>query len=147
MFALIVLSLITTASVAFYAELGSPRLSSLIKEDYKTNNEIKNSRIPTEIRTLILERLPIFLHEHTHSRPRVPYSWLNSDSNFVVKAFGKLSVTKSLNYNGASLFRSQDAFAAAKRIGYGPIQLWLSGSAQVDMYECVVSLWPKGQPY
>src|SRR5262245_58045122 len=98
---------------------------------------MKNSDVSMKIRSLILERLPLFLHEHTHSRTRVPYSWLNDgkQSNFIVKAFGKLSVTKSLNYAGASLSRSQDASAAAKRIGHGPIQLWLAGNSQVDMYE------------
>jgi hypothetical protein len=98
---------------------------------------MKNSHVPIEIRSLILERLPLFLHEHTHSRTRVPYSWLNDSkqSNFVVKAFGKLSVTKSLSYGGVSLSRSQDASAAAKRAGHGPIQLWLAGNSQVDMYE------------
>jgi Protein of unknown function (DUF3684) len=119
----------------FYTELGSRRLTSLIREDYKTASEIKNSKVATETRSLILERLPLFLHEHTHSRPRISYSWLTEEKNFLVKTFGKLTVTKSLNYGDVRLSRGQDSSAAARRLGYGPIELWLAGHSQVDMYE------------
>jgi hypothetical protein len=119
----------------FYAKLGCRRLSSLVKEDYKTSGEVKNSSMAAETRALILQRLPLFLHEHTHARTRVSYSWLNSDINFVVKTFGKLSVNKSLNFGHLRLSRSQDASAVAKRLGHGAIQLWLAGNAAVDMYE------------
>lgn len=123
-------------SIDFYSELGSPRLSSLIREDYKTSAEIRDSKLSNEIRTLILERLPLFLHEHTHARPRIQYNWLNNEKNFVVRTYGKLTVTKNLNFGATRLFRSQDASAAAKRNAYGgSIELWLAGNAQVDMYE------------
>ena len=87
------------------------------------------------MRALVLERLPLFLHEHTHARPRVQYSWLNKEKNFVVRTFGKLIVTKSLHFGTVRLSRNQDASAATKRNNWGPIELWLAGNAQVDMYE------------
>ena len=120
---------------AFYAELGCRRLSALMKEDYKTAAEVKNSKLAVETRSLILQRLPLFLHEHTHSRARLPYSWLNDESNFIVKTFGRVSVTKSLVLGDARLSRSIDASAVAKRVGYGPIQVWLAAGSPVDMYE------------
>lgn len=122
-------------SAGFYTELGSRRLSLLIREDYKTSSEIKISKTASDTRSLILERLPLFLHEHTHSRARVPYSWLIVEKNFIVKAYGKLTITKSLNFEDLHLSRSQDASAAARRLGQGPIELWLAGHSQVDMYE------------
>lgn len=122
-------------SLAFYVELGSRRLGTLIQEDYKTSSEVKMSKVAADTRSLILERLPLFLHEHTHSRPRISYSWLTDEKNFIVKTFGKLKVTKSLNYGDVRLSRDQDASAAAKQRGYGPIELWLAGHSQVDMYE------------
>jgi len=121
--------------VGFYKGLGSRQLSSLVKEDYKTSVELRESKTAAETRSLILERLPLFLHEHTHARTRVSFAWLNSGNNFVVKTFGKLSVTKTLNYGDIRLSKIQDASAVAKRIGYGPIQLWIAGNAQLDMYE------------
>lgn len=121
--------------LAFYVELGSRRLSALVKEDYQTSQELSMSKTALETRSLILERLPLFLHEHSHSRTKVSYSWLNSGNNLVVKSFGKLSVTKSLSFGEIRLSRKQDASAVAKRFGSGPIQLWLAGNAQIDMYE------------
>ena len=82
-----------------------------------------------------MQRLPLFLHEHTHSPPRVSYNWLKEEKNFVVRTFGKLTVTKSLSFGDARLSRGQEASAVARRVGYGAIELWLAGHTQVDMYE------------
>jgi hypothetical protein len=88
-----------------------------------------------EVRSLILERLPLFLHEHTHARTRVTFGWLNAGDHFAVKMFGKLTVTKTLSFGDVRLSRTQDASAVAKRVGYGAIHLWLAANAQLDMYE------------
>ncbi|EGO23675.1 hypothetical protein SERLADRAFT_416062 [Serpula lacrymans var. lacrymans S7.9] len=117
---------------------GSKHLSATICEEYKTTSEIKNSKIATDVRSLILERLPLFLHVHTYTRTRISLGWLNNDKNFLVKIFGKLTVAKGLNFGEVRLTRTQDASAAAQRRGYGPIKLWLSGNSQVDMYEYVL---------
>ncbi|KAH7915898.1 hypothetical protein BJ138DRAFT_824538 [Hygrophoropsis aurantiaca] len=125
----------------FYAMLGSKRLSTAIREDYKTTSEVKNSKTAVDTRTLLLERLPLFLHEHTHARTRVSLTWLANENNFKVKTFGKLTVVKSLEFGEVNLTRSQDASAAAKRLrNNGPIELWLAGNGQVDMYEVATSL-------
>ena len=116
-------------------ELGSRRLSTLVKEDYKTSAEVKGSKVASDTRGLILQRLPLFLHEHTHSSPRVSYNWLRDEKNFVVRTFDKLTVTKSLSFGDARLSRGQEASAVARRVGYGAIELWLAGHTQVDMYE------------
>jgi hypothetical protein len=119
----------------FYVALGSKRLSNIIKEDYKVNSEMKHSKSAADARALLLERLPLFLHEHTHTRTKVTLSWLSDEQNFKVRVFGRLTVVKSLSLGDNTLKREQDASAAAKRVGHGPIELWLSGSTQVDMYE------------
>lgn len=106
-----------------------------MKEDYRVNSEIKHSKSATDARALLLERLPLFLHEHTHTRTKVSLSWLSNQENFKVRVFGKLTVVKSLSFGDNTLKKEQDASAAAKRSGHGPIELWLSGSTQVDMYE------------
>ena len=119
----------------FYSELGSPRLTTLVREDYKTSAEIKDAKLARDVRALILERLPLFLHEHTHVRSKVQYSWLNNERSFVVRTFGKLTVTKHLNFGATRISRNQDASATAKKAAFGPVELWLAGNAQVDMYE------------
>ncbi|KAG6908391.1 hypothetical protein DXG01_004820 [Tephrocybe rancida] len=126
---------------AFYSQLGSRRLSSLVKEEYHPSAEIKQPKVAAETRALILERLPLFLHEHTHARTRVSYTWLTSPVNFVVKTYGKLSVKKSLTFGDLRLVQQQDASAVASRTGNtGPINLWIAGNAQIDMYEVAISL-------
>ncbi len=119
----------------FYLELGCKRLSTMVREEHNTSSEVIGSRKAAETRALILERLPLFLHEHTHTKTRVSHSWLSSTSNFVVKTYGKLTVTKTLQFGDERASKSQDASAAARRLGRGPIELWLAGNDQVDMYE------------
>ncbi|KAL5514880.1 hypothetical protein ACEPAG_2196 [Sanghuangporus baumii] len=125
---------------SFYVELGSPRLTVLVREDYKTSAEIRDSKLAKDVRALVLERLPLFLHEHTHARPKIQYSWLNNEKNFVVRTFGKLTVTKYLSFGSTRISRSQDASASAKKGAFGPIELWIAGNAQIDMYEVAISL-------
>ncbi|KNZ80421.1 Sacsin [Termitomyces sp. J132] len=126
---------------AFYTQLGSRRLSSLVKEEYQSSAEIKQSKIAAETRALILERLPLFLHEHSHARTRVSYTWLTSQVNFAVKTFGRLFVKKTLTFGDIRLSRQQEASAVATRAGNtGPIHLWIAGNTQIDMYEVATSL-------
>jgi hypothetical protein len=118
-----------------YLFLGSPRLSSLVKEHYRTSGEVPYSQIGVETRHLILERLPLFLHEYPQSSTKVSLNWLNKERNFIIKVFGKLLVTKSLHHGDICDSRSHEASAVAKREGNGPIELWLAGNKQANMYE------------
>ncbi|KAH9171880.1 hypothetical protein EDB89DRAFT_2070434 [Lactarius sanguifluus] len=122
-----------------YLFLGSPRLSSLVRDDYKTTVEILSSRVGFEIRHLISERLPLFLHEHPQSCTRVSFDWHNEENNSIVKVFGKLLVTKALQHGDVRHSESPEASAVAKRDSRGPIELWLAGNTQVDMYEVSTS--------
>ncbi|KAG7090828.1 hypothetical protein E1B28_009910 [Marasmius oreades] len=123
----------------FYIALGSRRLTSLVKEDPRHSEEIKNSKQATEIRNLILERLPLFLHEHTHAKTRHSYSWLKMPNHFVVKTFGKVSITKSLSYAGMELSSTQEASAVSHQSTGGRVELWIAGHTQIDMYEVATS--------
>lgn len=129
------LSCVSYLLLELYLFLGSPRLSSLVREDYRTSGELSHSRIGPDTRHLILERLPLFLHELPQSRTKVTFNWLNEDKNFVVKVFGRLSITKSLHHGDIRHSESHEASAVAKREGRGPIELWLAGNTQVEMYE------------
>ena len=93
-----------------YHYLGSPRLSSLVKEDYRTSGEVPHSKIGAQTGRLILERLPLFLRDHPQSRTKVTLNWLNEGNNFIVKVFGKLLVTKSLQYGNTRDSKSLEAY-------------------------------------
>jgi Protein of unknown function (DUF3684) len=118
-----------------YRFLGSPPLSSLVKEEYKTSGENPSSPIGAKTRHLILERLPLFLHEHPQSRTKITFGWLNQEKNFIVRVFGRLSITKSLNHGKIRCSESHEASAVANQDRKGPIELWLAENTQVDMYE------------
>ncbi len=110
-------------------------LSSLVKEYYRTSGEAPYSTIGADVGHLILERLPLFLHEHPQSGITVSLNWLNKEKNFIVRVFGKLLVTKSLHHGDIRDSRSHEASAVAKREGKGSIELWLAGNKQVNMYK------------
>lgn len=96
---------------------------------------MKNTNLATDTRALILERLPLFLHEHHHSQTQVSYKWLNEDGHFMVRTFGRIIVTKTLKCSDVSLSRDLEASAVAERLSNGRIQLLLAANSQVDMYE------------
>jgi hypothetical protein len=106
-----------------------------VREDYQVTAEIIQSKRASDIHELVLERLPLFLYEHTHSRTKVSINWLSNPSNFIVKTFGKIAVSRQLHFSDLRLSKSHEVSAVAKRQGSGPIQLWVAGNSQVDMYE------------
>ena len=118
-----------------YSLLGSPNLSSLVREDYKTSRELPDSKIGAEIKHLILERLPLFLHKQSPSRTKLESDWLDNEKNFIVKVFERISVTKSLHHGDIHESTNHDASAIAKREGSGPIELLLAGKKQLEMHE------------
>ncbi|KAF5351976.1 hypothetical protein D9756_007388 [Leucocoprinus leucothites] len=125
---------------AFYMELGSRRLSSLVKEEYLLGVEVRNSKRASTTRSLILERLPIFLHEHNHARMKISLDWLQVEANFQVKAYGQIKVKKTLSYGKLHLERKQEASAVAKRGVSKRIELMLADNAEIDMYEVAMCL-------
>ena len=64
----------------FYASLGSYRLSALVKEEYSPIGAVKNEALASDIRKLVLERLPLFLHERTQTRILLTPEWLSKPS-------------------------------------------------------------------
>lgn len=95
---------------------------------------IQNEHQTTELRLRVLTRLPLFLHEHGHSRSAVEYSWLEKEGNFLVKVAQRIQLTKQLKFHHVNTSRHLDASAAVARgPRNGPITLWIAGD--VDMYE------------
>ena len=106
-----------------------------MREDYRTSRELPDSEIAVEIRHLILDRLPLFLYKQSTSRTKLSSDWLNNKNNFIVKAFEKISVIKSLHHGDIHESTSYDTYAIAKQEGSGPIELLLAGEEQLEMHE------------
>jgi len=92
-----------------------------------------------EVQSLILQRLPLFLHEHTKPTTQVSDMWIN-ENNFIVRMFGKVTVTRRLSFAGSQLSRSVEASAVARQGGRNVVELCLSCDIEVDMYEVATSL-------
>ncbi|KAG6370190.1 hypothetical protein JVT61DRAFT_12338 [Boletus reticuloceps] len=76
-----------------------------------------------------------------HARTKVSLSWLSGVHNFEVKVLAELVVvSQTLDVGSGKTTRTLDASAAVKRVGSGPIELWLSYIAQVDTYGVATSL-------
>ncbi|RXW23364.1 hypothetical protein EST38_g2483 [Candolleomyces aberdarensis] len=124
-----------------YQSLGSRKLSMHVEEEYQCTAEIPHSKKAMEVRELVLERLPLFLYEHTHSsKTRISMSWLSSGQNFIAKTFGKISVVTQLRFADQRISKSRETSAIARRVKSGPIQLWIAGNSQTDMYDVATSL-------
>ncbi|CAE6384073.1 unnamed protein product [Rhizoctonia solani] len=125
----------------FYEGLGSKRLSALVHEEYKsTPSQNRTTKRAQDTRSLVLERLPLFLHEHTHVKSKIKPEWLAQGENFQVVMVNKLQLTRHLSH-GRGYSATQEASAAAKREGMrGPVILWLAENSQTDLYEVANSL-------
>ena len=117
-----------------YSLLGSPKLSSLVREDYRTSGDLPNSKIGTKIRDLILERLPLFLLKQP-KRTKLSYDWMSNKNNFIVEVFEKISVIKILHHGDIHESSSYDTSVISKREGSGPIKLLLAENKQLKMHE------------
>ncbi|TCD69784.1 hypothetical protein EIP91_006320 [Steccherinum ochraceum] len=62
------------------------------------------------------------------------------DDLLEVRAFGKITVIKSLNFGQVASTKNQDSSAVAMREGRGPIQLWLADNDVLDLYEVSTSM-------
>jgi hypothetical protein len=122
-------------ALRFYMARGSPRLSTLIKQDYKPIGIAKDQSYAAELKTLVLSRLSLFLYEHGAQRgTKVDYDWLSKEGNFIVEGAARIQLTKHISWHGINASRSIDASAAALRAPRnGAITLWIAGD--VDMYE------------
>lgn len=74
------------------------------------------------------------MHDHPHTR--IGYSWLSVKENFIIRTFGKLTVTMTLEFGDVHEKRDQDASAHAKWHSAGkPVELWLGRHDDDTMFE------------
>ncbi|KAH6912025.1 hypothetical protein BKA70DRAFT_1266286 [Coprinopsis sp. MPI-PUGE-AT-0042] len=124
----------------FYFHLGSRKLSKSVQSKCHTSGEIINSEEADAIRNLVLERLPLFLHENTLAKPTLAAQW---DRKFVVRAFQTLEITKTLQIgsNITKPWPSKRAAKSAAAIRINEIlELRICTKAAVDFYEVAQSI-------
>ena len=127
-------------TLAFYESLGCELLSDVVEEEYEWTGETPSSEIARKVRSLVLERLPLFLHENTHQTTLFSFKWLNNDENFIVQSAEKVTITRSIDFAGAKLSISDGVSAIAMREDEGSVELWVADDAEADMYDVAYSL-------
>ena len=131
---------LTLETVAFYESLGCELLSDLVQEEYKWTGETPWNGIALKVRSLVLERLPLFLHENTHQTTLFSLKWLNNDENFIVQSAEKVMITRSIDFAGAKLSLCDEVSAIAAREDEGRVELWVTDDVEADMYDVAYSL-------
>ena len=118
----------------FYSSMGCSRLSTVIDERYEDSLQIPDTETCSQVQSLILRRLPLFLQKCSHSvddETRIP-----RPNNFSVVFCDRLLVHKTLTIGDDKTPRKQDLWATTKYIkDEGRIELWLSRHIERDMYE------------
>ncbi|KAG8964408.1 hypothetical protein FRC03_001809 [Tulasnella sp. 419] len=128
---------------AFYQKLGSPRITSLVKEEYQPLEiEECESKSAAETRNLIIERFPLLLHNR-NTRASVKPVWLSQDNNFTVRNCQKIELKRTLTILGESISKTQEVSATVIFTGTGETsraRLYLSEDDQLDMFEVANSM-------
>ncbi|KAF9506993.1 hypothetical protein BS47DRAFT_1366980 [Hydnum rufescens UP504] len=119
----------------FYANLGAPPLSTVVQEECISSADAKSQKLALDTRALVLERLPLFLHDQRGHRTTFKFDWLNQDDNFKVKTVGKLLISSELVFGGKKIAKSRPASAGAKKDERGSLVLYLAENDRLDYYE------------
>lgn len=69
----------------FYRLFGSAPISTLIEETINASGD-GNAATASQIRELVLERLPLFLHDRGAGKPTAfKFTWFRTPGNFIVR--------------------------------------------------------------
>lgn len=131
-----------------YESVGSGYLSAHIKYNVKPSNEQPRWARCEEVRTAILEKLPIFMHEFDEQRLKQGSAHRKWDekARFIVKGCGDLKVDKRLDSHyriSPEHQRESYEFHVSAEItteDSGRVVLWLKKTDNLDMYDVAVAL-------
>ncbi|KAF8318815.1 uncharacterized protein EI90DRAFT_2978708 [Cantharellus anzutake] len=125
---------------AMYKELGVSLLSASVKEEMNAvGGGVKSTRAQ-EIRNLVLERLPLFLHDQKGPSLVIKFDWLKQSLNFQVEPVRLLKIKGTLSLSGSAYQKVRTASAGAKRPKNGPVILYLADNVELDYYELAHAL-------
>jgi len=84
-------SALTMESSQFYRLFGSSPISTLVQETLSTSGD-GNRATATHIRQLVLERLPLFLHDRVGKPTAFKFTWFKAPGNFIVRVMRELVI-------------------------------------------------------
>jgi hypothetical protein len=120
----------------FYSRLGSPQLSALVKEEYKVGGiPTGNTQTATALRSLVLERLTLFLSERNRSSSDLTLEHLKKEGNFQVLETASVSLKRTFKQGQLERSNVQQISAAVLKGRGNVVNLYISRSVELDMYE------------
>lgn len=120
----------------FYSRLGSPLLSTLVKEEYKVAGiPQSNTERARGLRHLVLERLALFLSERNRSSSDLTLEHLKQEGNFQVLETQSVNLRRTFKHGQMERTNLQEISAAAIKARGNVVSLYLSRSVELDMYE------------
>lgn len=127
-----------------YAQLGSPKLSSLVEERYQTAGAVtSDSKRVNEVKGLVLERTPLFLFETRQSGNRSEIrrdaEWLKTALDVVEVGGDGLRLSRVLRFMGQQEQNVQRSSAMAQAEGRR-VRLFIAANMSVDWFEVAAAL-------
>ncbi|CAO1635090.1 unnamed protein product [Sympodiomycopsis kandeliae] len=127
-----------------YAQLGSPRLTSLVEERYGIAGQlVPDSRRSSEVKNRILERTPLFLFETRQSGNksdiRRDADWLKGTLDVIEVSGEGLRLSRVLTFNGQRHEDVQRSSAMASMDGRR-LKLYIAGNMDIDWFEVAAAL-------
>lgn len=124
----------------FYMKLGSQTLTSLIKEEYRSSGTPILNASAASLRKLVLERLALFYSDRTRSNAEVGLDWLKKDKNFAVYQVSSINLKRTLKQGLMERANTQAVSACVLKGRGGLVNLYISQSVELDMFEYVFAL-------
>ncbi|KDN42420.1 hypothetical protein K437DRAFT_257910 [Tilletiaria anomala UBC 951] len=126
-----------------YGQLGSPRLSRLIEERFATAGRVMTgTNLATEVKTLVLERTPLFLFEQKsigRSEIRHDSEWLKKFLDVVEVDGEGLRHTRTLRFGQLQEQNVQRA-SAMTALNNDRLVLHIASNTEIDWFEVAFSL-------
>jgi len=119
----------------FYLALGAQPLSSLVQEDLRLGQPAEKQNSAVKLRSHVIERTKIFLHEYSRDNIRHDSRWL--EKNLSVQAVSSISLRRSLR--GHSLSHTEKRSAAYLHDRQNGYQLIITAGS-LDTYQISLAL-------
>jgi hypothetical protein len=120
---------------AFYIALGSQSLRDLVQEDLRLGQPIEKQATAVKLRSHVLERSKIFLHEYSRQDIKHDSRWL--EKNLTVQIVSGISLRRSLR--GHSLSHTEKRSAACTPERHNGWTLYITAGSN-DTYQIAYSL-------
>ncbi|KAH8821460.1 hypothetical protein F5884DRAFT_867485 [Xylogone sp. PMI_703] len=122
----------------FYSALGAVDLGSLVQDDLRVGSTSDNQKTASKLRSHVLERSKLFLHESEPSNVKHDSRWL--EKNLKVLAVNNISLRRSLRGHNLSHTQKRTAACTYERHGGWTLLITPSGYNTYEISQAVCKL-------